>query len=381
MSQLELSQVTVYPVKSIAGISLSSAWVEKQGLTFDRRFMLAFYDGAMVTARRYPQMVKIRSALLADGIRFSFPNQNDLVIHYHQFDLMEVETTVWSDTFSAYSTTKQASEWFSEIIGAPIQLLYSGEQSNRVREKFGHNVTFADGYPLLLIGQASLDELNSRSSEQHKMAQFRPNIVVAGSDAFAEDKWKRIKIGDVEFLVSKPCERCILTTVDSETGSFRPTREPLKTLATFRANEQGGIFFGQNIVPLNEGFIQQNDAVEILEYQDGVEYEDNRIDPAASMTGNSSALENDQAVQTLKLTFNGTTIVGNSEFSLLEQAERNGVAIANSCRSGLCGACRVTVTKGSVDQADVPALASINTDAGMVLACCCVPQSDVEVKY
>lgn len=604
MPPLELSQVTVYPVKSIAGISLSSAWVEKQGLTFDRRFMLAFYDGGMVTARRFPQMVTIRSALLVDGLRFSYPNRSDLVIYYRDFDLMHVETTVWSDTFSAYSTTKQACEWFSSIIGEPVQLLFSGEQSNRVREKLGHNVSFADGYPLLLIGEASLEELNARSSEHHLMAQFRPNLVVRGADAFAEDTWKRIKIGEVEFEVSKPCERCVLTTVDVETGDFRASQEPLKTLATFRANASGGIFFGQNLVALNEGLIHQHDDIEVLEYQDAEKYQDIRLDinlrcesktliardfvaieftlppqqtfefipgqyisielpidgesisrcysivsaesdsrtitiavkrvaggkasnwlsdtllvgdsitgfpaqgefvldavsaspilllsagsgitpllsmlrfllsshrghpvvfyhqcrsvedipyreelvalqqshanltlhisltqPPQGWAGLSGRLSRDhltlipqvaehqvyvcgpegfmnqaqallqeqglpnsayhqenfsiavpveQEHYSLDLTFNGTTIIGNNQSTLLEQAERNGIAIANSCRAGLCGACRVKVSKGDVEQAHAPALAHIDTDAGMVLACCCVPLTDVEVEY
>ncbi|MHA2936807.1 YcbX family protein [Vibrio sp. RC27] len=381
MSQLELSQVTVYPVKSIAGVSFSSVWVEKQGLTFDRRFMLALYNGRMVTARRFPQMVKIRSAFLANGIRFSYPNKSDLVIQYHQFDLSEVETSVWSDTFSAYSTTKQASEWFSDIVGEPVQLLYSGEQSNRVREKFGHNVSFADGYPLLLIGEASLEELNSRSSEDHKMAQFRPNLVVAGGEPFAEDKWKKIRIGEVEFLISKPCERCVLTTVDVEKGDFRPSQEPLKTLATFRADERGGIFFGQNLVPLNEGFIHQNDVVEVLEYQDGDHYEDNTHAANLLDADNALATDNDTSHSTLNLKFNGVSILGNNQFTLLEQSERNGVPIASSCRAGLCGACRVKVTKGEVEQQDAPALAHIDTEAGMVLACCCVPLTDVEIEF
>jgi uncharacterized protein YcbX/ferredoxin-NADP reductase len=603
MPQLELSQVTVYPVKSIAGISLSSVWVEKQGLTFDRRFMLAFYDGGMVTARRFPQMVTIRSALLVDGLRFSYPNRSDLVIHYRDFDLMNVETTVWNDSFVAYSTTKQACEWFSSIIGEPVQLLFSGEQSNRVREKVGHNVSFADGYPLLLIGEASLEELNARSSEHHDMAQFRPNLVVRGANAFAEDRWKRIKIGDVEFLVSKPCERCVLTTVDVETGAFRSSQEPLKTLATFRANANGGIFFGQNLVALNEGFIHQHDRVEVLEYQEAEKYQDIRLDidlrcesktvvardfvaidfslppqqtfdfipgqyisielpidgesisrcysivSAASDSGTITiavkrvaggkasnwlidtllvgdsitgfpaqgefvladssapilllsagsgitpllsmlrflrssrsqhpvvfyhqcrceddipyraeleALQQEHANVTvyisltqppngwaglcgrlsrdhiehipqvashqvyvcgpegfmnqaqallkqqglpdaayhqenftiavpveqehypLNLAFNGTTIIGNNQFTLLEQAERNGIAIANSCRAGLCGACRVKVSKGDIEQAHAPALAHIDTNDGMVLACCCIPLTDVEVEY
>lgn len=387
MTRAKLSQITVYPVKSVAGISMSTAWVEKQGLAFDRRFMLAFVDGSMITARRFPQMVKIRSALLPDGIRFSAPNVTDLVIHYDQFAMQPFNTTVWKDTFSAFTTDEQADRWFSRIIGEPVKLLYTGEQSNRYREKLGHNVSFADGYPLLLISQGSLDELNRRSPEKHSMAQFRPNLVASDCAPFAEDKWKRIKIGEVEFAVVKPCERCVLTTVDVQTGRFKTSREPLKTLAQFRANEQGGVFFGQNLVALNEGMINQDDLIEVLEYQQGEEYADHFSGSASSQSEEQSASafpeQNStvKASQTLTLLFNDTVVFGNSEMTLLEQAERNGVAIANSCRAGLCGTCRVKVVAGEVDQADVPALPHIDSANGMVLACCCVPQSDVKIEF
>ncbi len=384
MTQPKLSQINVYPVKSVAGISMSAAWVEKQGLVFDRRFMLAFADGGMVTARRFPSMVKIRSVLLAEGLRFSAPGVPDLVIYYERFAMQPFTVTVWKDTFSAFTTLEQADEWFSALIGQPVKLLYTGEQSNRYREKLGHNVSFADGYPLLLISQGSLDELNRRSSEQHAMAQFRPNLVVTGCDPFAEDKWKRIRIGQVEFNVTKPCERCVLTTVDVGKGDFRASREPLKTLSEFRANEHGSIFFGQNLVALNEGVVSQDDEVEVLEYQQGIDYPDNS-EPAFASDKSGAALKN-AAVMTkiqkpLTVIFNGTAISGNNQMTLLEQAERNGIAITNSCRAGLCGACRVKVIEGEAVQADSPVLPYIDTDNGMVLACCCVPKTDVKIEY
>jgi len=269
-----LCEVNVYPVKSICGISLSIAWVEQQGLSFDRRFMLAFADGSMVTARKYPQMVKVTSSLLADGLVFSYPNKPSLRVSYRELERKEVEAQVWKDQFVAYSTTAVANEWFSEIVGDKVQLLFSGEQSNRVREKLGHNVSFADGYPLLLISQASLDDLNRRSSEPHSMDQFRTNLVVSAQHPFEEDSWKRIRIGEVEFESVKPCERCILTTVDTESGKFRSNQEPLKTLSRYRANEKGGVFFGQNLVAKNEGMIRVGDVVEVLETKPKEQYQE-----------------------------------------------------------------------------------------------------------
>ncbi|HCG7084895.1 TPA: hybrid-cluster NAD(P)-dependent oxidoreductase [Vibrio parahaemolyticus] len=275
MSQPVLSQINVFPVKSVGGVSLSSAWVEKQGLSFDRRFMIAKADGSMITARKYPQMVTVKSALLADGVVFGSLGMEPLKIRYQDFKMQETPATVWKDTFTAYTTTDDADDWFSQVLGQRVELLFSGEQSNRVREKLGQNVSFADGYPVLVISQASLEELNKRSSEQHSMDQFRTNLVVSDTKPFEEDSWKRIRIGEVEFESLKPCERCILTTINTQRGTFRESKEPLKTLQQFRANERGGVFFGQNLVARNEGIIRQGDKVEVLEYKEPEFYPDN----------------------------------------------------------------------------------------------------------
>jgi uncharacterized protein YcbX/ferredoxin-NADP reductase len=269
-----LSQINVYPAKSVAGVSLSCSWVEKQGLSFDRRFMIALEDGGMVTARKYPQMVLVTSTLHPNGIIFNFKDKAPLKVFYADLANKETRAQVWNDEFSAYTTTQEANQWFSEILGQHVELLYTGEQSNRVREKLGHNVSFADGYPLLIISSGSLDELNRRSSEQHSMDQFRTNLVVQSKEPFVEDSWKRIKIGEVEFEAVKPCERCVLTTVNVESGNFRTSREPLNTLSTFRANERGGVFFGQNLVARNEGLIRVGDTIEVLEYKEKEFYAD-----------------------------------------------------------------------------------------------------------
>ncbi|WP_408901492.1 MOSC N-terminal beta barrel domain-containing protein [Photobacterium piscicola] len=270
-----LSQIHVYPVKSTAALTQSHAWVEKQGLAFDRRFMVASDEGAMITARKYPQMVKITATLTMTGLVLQYPNKTDLVLQYADFAMVDASATVWNDNFSAYTTTMIANQWFSDIIGHSVQLLFCGQQSNRVRSKIGHNVSFADGYPLLVISEASLAALNERSRDHHTMAQFRTNLVVSNTDAFAEDEWKRIRIGEVEFEIVKPCARCILTTVDPLTGEFNALKEPLKTMATFRADAAGDVFFGQNLVALNEGMIRAGDVIEVLETQPKQVYVDN----------------------------------------------------------------------------------------------------------
>ncbi len=269
-----LAEIHVYPIKSTQGVALAHAKVEKQGILDDRRYLIADMQGRMVTGRQNPQLVNVVCHVRPGGIEVHYPGKEVLYLQQDQYNLNAVETKVWSDRFDAFTTTKFANDWFSEVVGKPVQLLYCGEQSQRYREKLSTNVSFADGYPLLVISRASLAELNSRCPEPISMAQFRTNLVVETDKPFEEDSWKRFRIGEVEFAVLKPCERCVFTTVSPQTGEFAASKEPIKTLRTFRSNEKGGVFFGMNVVALNEGMITMGDSVEVLEYRDAEVYED-----------------------------------------------------------------------------------------------------------
>ena len=260
-----LTEITFYPVKSTGGISQSQVWVEKQGIAFDRRFMVAREDGEMITAREFPQLLNITAALFAEGLYLTYAQCKRLVLKYSDFMMLEAGTNVFKDNFIAFTTTDEANQWFSAILSAPVQLLYTGEQSNRTREAIPFNISFADGYPLLIISEASLAALNERSIENVSMTHFRPNLVVSGTNAFDEDSWKRIRIGDVIFEGVKPCTRCVLTTIDPKSTIFDAKKEPLKTLSEFRSDEQGNIKFGHNLVALNEGVIRVGDFIEVLE--------------------------------------------------------------------------------------------------------------------
>ncbi len=270
-----LSDIIVYPVKSTGGLSLSRCWVEKQGLAFDRRFMLAQEDGSMITARQYPQLVHVSATLFPGGLWLSYPGQETLALHQTGFVMGEVQTHVFKDRFTAWSTTERANRWFSAILGQPVQLLFTGDQSGRTREAIPFNISFADGYPLLILSEASLAALNERSDSLISMAHFRPNLIVSGTGAFEEDGWKRIRIGEVEFVGIKPCVRCVMTTIDPQTAEPDAGREPLMTLSRFRADEQGNIKFGHNLVAMNEGVIRVGDTVEILEEKPRETFADN----------------------------------------------------------------------------------------------------------
>lgn len=374
MSQSELepalSQISVYPVKSIAGIETSSSWVEKQGLSFDRRFMVADLNGRMITAREHHQMLRVKATLQANGLALTYPEAADsFYLCFDEFDMQSVNCQVWGDTFQAYTTTQAANDWFSFVLGQKVQLLFTGEQSNRQREKIQTNVSFADGYPLLLISQGSLDELNQRSSKHHGMAQFRPNIVIENTEAFAEDSWKRFRIGEVEFEVVKPCSRCVLTTVNPKTAMRSEQQEPLNTLKQFRSDDSGEIFFGQNVIAKNEGLIRVGDKVEILETKPKDVYPDTSQDVVES-----------EPVKKLTISINGQIFDGDNQSSILNQAERAGISVPYSCRVGICGHCKMTLKSGEVNQPDMPALFPTDITDGKVLACCCTPKSDVELK-
>ncbi|MFL0797676.1 MAG: MOSC N-terminal beta barrel domain-containing protein [Cellvibrionaceae bacterium] len=382
-----LSQLTIYPIKSTSGIHLESAQVETQGLAFDRRFLIADSSGAMITGRASPELLRITSALNHNGLTLHYPNKPSLDLVYSAFDMRNAHSQVWSDQFQSYTTIDTANTWISEILKAPAQLLYCGEQSRRVGGEIQTPLSFADAYPALLISEASLEELNRRSPRQNTMAQFRPNLVVTDCELFAEDGWKKIKIGEVIFEVSKPCERCVMTTVrsDGAYNTFDEQQEPLATLAKFRANNDGGVFFGQNLKPLNEGTISVTDSIEVLETQKKAAYYNMSSNMYDNRPNQKEASQSSSAsIKELTITLNGKQFTGNNQETLLSQAEAAGINLPFKCRAGTCGTCKSTLINGEVHQTESRALArhnaSENKAENKILPCCCIPLSDIELS-
>ncbi len=260
-----LSSIHIYPIKSTAGMALPRALVTREGLGGDRRYMVTQPDGRFVTARTHPRLQLLRATPTDGGLHLRATGQEPLDLHEKDFSHEPQATAVWGDAFSAVRTTAAADAFVSQLAGEPLRLLWLGKQSARYRPKAGTHVSFADGYPLLLIGQASLDDLNLRSNALHPMSQFRTNLVASGTAPFEEDRWKRIRIGTVEFAVAKPCSRCIMTTVEAGTDRFNALREPLATLARYRRGADGEVYFGQNLIALNEGWIAPDSPIEVLE--------------------------------------------------------------------------------------------------------------------
>jgi uncharacterized protein YcbX len=177
-----------------------------------------------------------------------------------------LSATVWRDTVDAAGVGPQAADWFSEYLGLSCRLAFMDDAAHRpVDPEYGaegDQVSFADAMPLLLATDASLADLNRRMEKPLPMSRFRPNVVVDGVHPWGEDHWKRLRIGKVEFEATHRCARCVVTTIDQETGEKSRDGEPLKTLATFR-RDADGVYFGQNLVPRGPGTIRVGDEVDL----------------------------------------------------------------------------------------------------------------------
>ena len=275
MSDITLSSISIYPVKSLKGLTLSDAFVGDHGLEFDRRFMLSDEGGNLLSAREIPELLLFQVLLREDGLEIVAPDGDHLTVRIPEFFQNYRQVVVWGDEINAQRCGPTTDEWFSNKLNLDCELLYFGEQSERFTAlKPEKSVAFSDGYPLLLISEASLADLNQRTQSAINMDQFRTNLVVSGNDAFAEDGWKRIRIGEVEFEIVKPCSRCVMTTYDSQTAQATPNSEPLRTLSQYRRGEDGEVYFGQNLVALNSGQIRCGDTVKVLEVQTADIYPD-----------------------------------------------------------------------------------------------------------
>ncbi|MCG6200081.1 YcbX family protein [Psychromonas antarctica] len=363
-----LNDIYIYPIKSIKAINQPAAYVEEKGLRFDRRYMLVDLQGEFITGRTHPQLTQItvqfsRKLLLVDA-----PNMPTLSIDPEQFSTSMQTSQVWSDTVEVLHCHDDYDQWFSNYLQYPCQLVFFSDETKRLLKNRKTQVSFADGYPLLLINQTSVDFLNARLEKPVTPLHFRPNIVVQGDFPFIEDSWARIKIGEVEFEVSKPCSRCLFTNVDPQTG-VADNDQPLKTLATFRYH-QGNIDFGQNLIPLNSGIIRTGDEIKIISTQ-GARFYSEKQEQQASNKKN------------IEIYYQGAdiTTTGDNQQLLLDQAEQAGIDIPYSCRGGQCGRCKVKLIEGEVTTLNDEGLSDQEKQQGYILSCSCIPLSDIIINH
>jgi len=368
---ITLSRLFIHPVKSMRGMQVSHAQALESGLTFDRIFMLTEPDGTFVTARQYPEIVLFTPALMMNGVQLSAPDGSSATVLFTDFLPDPAPTEVWGSHFSALVAPDSINQWLSGFFSRPLQLRWVGPQLTRRVKAFERvPLGFADGFPYLLINEASLYDLQQRCPAGVRMEQFRPNLVVSGADAWAEDSWSTVKIGDMLFDLPKPCSRCVFTTISPQKGRKHPDGEPLATLQRFRtaSDGSGDIDFGMNLVARSSGILRVGDTLEVIARQSPRAYGCGEVTESLSVAASPA--------QQVTLDWNGTPFTGNNQQVLLEQLEMQGIRVPYSCRAGICGSCKVTLVSG-----DVKALkkGAVRED-GTILSCSCIPGGDLVLR-
>lgn len=277
----KVASLHFYPIKSCAGIDLDRAEIDERGIKDDRRWLIVDKSYSFLTQRDLPRMCLIKARVIVSNgsnrrqLELSAPEMPPLTVPEvntpEPGGEQEHQVKIWKDECLAIDQGSESAGWLREYLGREVRLVRISENDKRAvtpkQKEFAPGpLAFQDGYPFLIISEASLEDLNRRLDEPFcsqplPMNRFRPNIVVSGVERFEEDTWRKIKIGGITFQVDKPCPRCVITTINQT--SAHPSNEPLKTLATFRlkGNE---IWFGQNAIHLNSGTISINDEIEIL---------------------------------------------------------------------------------------------------------------------
>lgn len=263
---LTVSGLYIYPVKSLGGFEVARGQVTATGLEHDRRWMLVDANNQFISQREIAAMALLQVSLLQNGLLVTHKqNQSTVVAPFEPQGGPPVTVQVWGDSCKALPVSAEADEWFSDMLSTRCRLVYMPDNSKRrvdTRYAFNKEITsFSDGFPFLLLGQASLDDLNSRLAEPLPFNRFRPNIVFTGGQPYQEDVMEHFIINGISFFGVKLCARCVITTINQQTAA--KAKEPLKTLSGYRMRNNR-IYFGQNLLHSGEGFIAKGDAVSIV---------------------------------------------------------------------------------------------------------------------
>lgn len=264
---IQLSQIHTYPLKSGKGFTSETGIITPRGLKYDRHWAVCGADGKALTARTHPKLLNLSPQPTATGISFTAKDlPKPITIPYPSEDAPLDDLIIFVEPATGVIVE---SEWISDYLGEDCRLFFMSDASNRIAlQKRGGQpndvASYADEAPLLLVSEESLADLNSKLETPVSMTNFRPNLVVKGCDAFAEDEWKFIRIGNCEFEVVQRCKRCVFTTINPDTLEKRTDGEPLRTLATYRRHPRGGVGFGVHLVPRKLGAVSIGDVVEVM---------------------------------------------------------------------------------------------------------------------
>lgn len=262
-----VSELYIYPVKSLGGFSVEEAKVTATGFEHDRRWMLVDRDGMFLTQRKIAAMALLQTAIIQEGLYIAhkhFPEKN-ITIPFIKSGHCTKKVQVWDDTCDAWCYDDPAMDaWFNEMLGVYCELVYMPDTTKRMVEtpyaKNNEITSFSDGYPFLIIGQSSLDELNSRLDDPIPINRFRPNIVFTGATPFIEDSWHHFTINTIDFFGVKTCGRCDIPTINQDTAVS--SKEPTKTLATYRTVDKK-IKFGMNLLHKGSGIVKVGQEIKV----------------------------------------------------------------------------------------------------------------------
>lgn len=273
---MQLASIHRYPVKSMRGEEVTEVVVEPWGLAGDRRWMVIDGGGRSITARELPRMLLLTPRLTAHGLELAGPGMQPLAIPAPDDAGTKVQVHS-NEPYAASLAVDDAHAWLTDYLGLAVRLAYTDDPSRRrLNPRFSRpddSASFADAYPLLLTTEESLARLNDWIAEGPLpaegplgMERFRPNVVVRGARAFAEDTWRRVRIGDAVFRAVKGCDRCVMTTTDA--GTAARGKEPIATLARHRRWD-GKTWFGMNLIPDTPGTVLRlGDDVEVLQSEE-----------------------------------------------------------------------------------------------------------------
>ena len=263
-----VSELYIYPVKSLGGIAVDSATLTDRGFQLDRRWMLVDDNNEFLTQREYPKMALLQTAITTDGVLVSHKNNaaENILIPFSPSTTTTINVKIWDDTCAATPVSEEIDRWFSRMLGGKCKLVYMADDCHRiVDQRYAINkddvTSFSDAYPLLIIGEESLNDLNRRLQQPLPINRFRPNIVAAGTEPYEEDVMEEFRINGVRFYGVKLCARCAIPTIDQDTAE--KSKEPTKTFASYRTSGNN-VYFGQNLLYEGTGIISIGDEIEII---------------------------------------------------------------------------------------------------------------------
>jgi uncharacterized protein YcbX len=270
MNEFYLSALHIYPIKSLGGISLQQSEIVATGLKYDRQWMLIDDEGIFVSQRKYIKLAMLQVHIEAQTMTVEHKQDplNTISFSLDETTGLSVPVTIWDDQSTGVEVSQKVSDWFTAYMQMSVRLVKMPAEARRLVDPRYANedeiVSYADGYPCLLISQASLDGLNQKLEEPVRMDRFRPNFVFTGGEAHIEDSFGSFYLGDILFSAVKPCARCVLTTIDQQTAE--KGQEPLKTLARYRTFNQK-VMFGQNLIHQGNGMIRLGDQLRVKDWK------------------------------------------------------------------------------------------------------------------